>query len=81
MLDKEEEQQSERKEKAGVDFQPSFCVVGVWTWAAAPPTSTVAPSLPRTDKRAMARQKGLPGRLSKGAGTHLASWLQESRAL
>jgi len=22
--------------------------------------------------------KGLPGRLSKGAGTHLASWLQES---
>lgn len=29
----------------------------------------------------MAGQKGLPGRLSKGAGTHLASWLQESRAL
>ena len=25
--------------------------------------------------------KGLPGRLSKGAGTHLASWLQESTAL
>ena len=25
--------------------------------------------------------KGLPGRLTKGAGTHLASWLQESDAL
>jgi hypothetical protein len=25
--------------------------------------------------------KGLPGRLSKGAGTHLASWLQESTEL
>jgi len=25
--------------------------------------------------------KGLPGRLTKGAGTHLASWLQESTAL
>ena len=25
--------------------------------------------------------KGLPGRLSKGAGTHLASWLQEVAAL
>ena len=24
---------------------------------------------------------GLPGRLSKGAGTHLASWLQETTAL
>ena len=26
-------------------------------------------------------QKGLPGRLTRGAGTHLASWLQESTAL
>merc|ERR1712138_4277 len=25
--------------------------------------------------------KGLPGRLTKGAGTHLASWLQESKGL
>jgi hypothetical protein len=29
----------------------------------------------------VAPQKGLPGRLTKGAGTHLASWLQEVSAL